>query len=145
MTIPTLLPDEVFRLLLGHQYDDETVNRIGQESLNQIHYSIRQLTADLQELGYSHKYARLTAEQITPKPVLYSLIVGYLSNPSWVELMMRLRGEERSALRALESRFVTHCTLQPREADSLTVELELVGRDGTTTPPVRSSRSLRSA
>jgi hypothetical protein len=69
---------DVFQYLLSDRFEPETLQRIKLEAWQQIKYSIRRFAQELQVYhGYSPDYAAKVAEQIVPKPILYSMIIEY--------------------------------------------------------------------
>lgn len=70
--------EDVFQYLLSDRFEPETQQRIKREAAQQIKYSIRRFAQELHVYaGYSPDYAAKVAEQIVPKPVLYSMVVEY--------------------------------------------------------------------
>src|SRR5262245_45216718 len=67
----------VFDHLLGNRFTDNEIRNFEGEAMAQIKHSIRRFASDLVHLGYSSQYALTTAMQIVPKPVLYSMVIGY--------------------------------------------------------------------
>lgn len=65
----------IYSLMLRDKFGDAEINKLALDAEEQIRYSIRFLIKDLQKMGFSEKHAKLTAIQIAPKPILYSLII----------------------------------------------------------------------
>ncbi|MEZ4829142.1 MAG: hypothetical protein R3C61_23085 [Bacteroidia bacterium] len=65
----------IYSLMLRDKFRDEEIDKLAQEAEEQIRYSIRFLMEDLEKMGFSSSYAKLTAIQIAPKPIIYSLII----------------------------------------------------------------------
>ncbi|MEZ4771737.1 MAG: hypothetical protein R3D00_01060 [Bacteroidia bacterium] len=65
----------IYSIMLRDKFRDEEIDKLAQEAEEQIRFSIRFLVEDLEKMGFSPTYAKLTAAQIAPKPILYSLII----------------------------------------------------------------------
>ena len=65
----------VYLLMLSDKFQKDEIEKLALEATEQIKYSIQFLTEDLQQMGFSTDHAQLTAIQIAPKPILYSLII----------------------------------------------------------------------
>lgn len=74
----TLLFYQVVRhILVGAE--PRVFDELYHKGMSQLQFSIKKLTQDLVHMGFSPKYALRTAQQIAPKPVIYSLLVGWRS------------------------------------------------------------------
>src|SRR5688500_17241751 len=70
--------EDVFQYLLSDRFQPDMQQRIQREAAKQIKYSIRRFAQELHVYaGYSQDYAAKVAEQIVPKPVLYSMVIEY--------------------------------------------------------------------
>src|SRR5688572_18364855 len=68
----------VFQYLLSDRFQPEAQQRIQHQAAGQIRYSIQRFATELHTIaGYSQPYALKIAEQIVPKPVLYSMVIEY--------------------------------------------------------------------
>ncbi|MDX2248860.1 MAG: hypothetical protein SF052_18880 [Bacteroidia bacterium] len=65
----------IYSLMLRDKFGAEEIEKLAQEAEDQIRFSIRFLIEDLIKMGFSSSHAKLTASQIAPKPILYSLII----------------------------------------------------------------------
>src|SRR5258708_10124771 len=80
MTVKQTLFSVVSEILAGcegvQQVNAQNIQTLLSESTQQIAYSIEQMTRDLEtSMGFSSAYASLTAQQIAPKPTLYSFLI----------------------------------------------------------------------